>query len=453
MKKRIDLANFIFYVSFTVFSLAVFLFDGIHIPADADSYLSMASYREPVYPLFLAGCRLLSETYLMDIAVWLQNILYICAVCYCFKCICDTYVIPILGKVVLFLIPMGIVFFTEIVVDLEYWFINGIQSEGLALPFWLFFIAFLLQYVYLRKDRHLYLAVMCACILFNTRKQLVICFLIIGVLGICLWALKSINAKQFFKACGVVFIGGILTLLVGPLYHLFVFGEFQSYTDTNSAFLTPVAYGSDREMGEKIDNLEIRNIFYQVYDRAEELGYNYKNADHGWKYGKSERMEHYEASFNLLAFGVLRNDIMEYVNTLGLEDEFQRDLRFDAIEGELAFSLMPYAWKNILPVFWNSILYGIIFSIAKTQTILTPLSFLLFFLNLVLIVVCCKRKKKRSAILGGLTCMSIVINTIVTSFFIFPQTRYMIYGTMFFYWSLLIMLLDLLGVVSEKELD
>ncbi len=74
-KKRIILYSVLFAVS-AVFYLFWYWHDGIVITPDAQSYIEMASDREPIYPLFLWFCRCLAgkEKY-QQLAVVLQCIL------------------------------------------------------------------------------------------------------------------------------------------------------------------------------------------------------------------------------------------------------------------------------------------------------------------------------------------------------------------------------------------
>lgn len=449
--KKFRVHKYIIYALIATFVLIKFFMDGVNLPPDAESYLSMASFREPMYPLFLALCRVISESHLSVIAVLFQNLLFIVAVCYFLETLYYFFRMPDWLKWVLAAIPTGVVFFCKNIMGQEYWFINGIQSEGISISIWLFFGIYILRYLYTRRGKYLALTLLMAGILYNTRKQLVICFLIIGILGLGMRLCKVIDNRSFWKALGCVVIAGILTLLVGPLYHLIFFDDFQTYTDTNSAFLTPAAYCADREMGQTIENQEVREIFYQTYDKADGLGYNYKYADGGWERGKSRRIQHYEDSFNKLAFGILRNDIKIYVQSLGISDEFQQDLKFDELEGELAFSLIPHTWKKFLPIYWDSVLYGLIFSVAKPHSILTPFAFVLLIIHVLALVSCYCKGKKKSAVLGSVALLSVMINALVTSLFIFPLARYMVYNIMLVYCSLLIMISDLLNVIQERN--
>ena len=115
----------------------------------------------------------------------------------------------------------------------------------------------------------------------STRKQMFFSFVLL-LLVILYNSIKQKNliyGIKTFVLCTVLILGSNLILDVG--YNYLVRGEASTHTSDIRFVSTLAFYTANREDVEKIDDSQIRELFYQIYDACDEKEYLKHSAEEG----------------------------------------------------------------------------------------------------------------------------------------------------------------------------
>lgn len=198
---------------------------------------------------------------------------------------------------------------------------TSIQSEALALPLFLLFFRFLAAYVMEEHSRmkNLCITVIFCILLISIRKQMYAALLIL---------LTVIFAEMLRSKC---WKKGILSLTVSALtillavtgldlsYNTILRGETVRHSGDSRFLLTMIYYTAERDYGEKIDDPDIRELFYDIYDTCDNGGFLKHSAPKGWL----PRVNHFGDHYDHIQIDTLRPGVTDYVavNEPGTETE------------------------------------------------------------------------------------------------------------------------------------
>ena len=450
-KKRMILYSVLFAVS-AVFYLFWYWHDGIVITPDAQSYIDMASDREPIYPLFLWLCRgLAGQTGYQDLAVILQCILAAVAAVVITMKLQERFSLGLIGTGGILLIQYGITFLNRFVAQRKYSYYNSIETEAITYSLWILFILSLLEMVYDKSKKSILWSIILAVILMATRKQMLIAF---GLLFLCIlttWYKDKGWKKAFTGAILLVIIGLASTRLIDCAYNYVSRGEFAPHTGDSSFILGTELYVANPDMAQYIQDDDRRAVFNEIMERADENEYNAQYAGSGWQ----NIEDHYSASYDRIKFDIVMIVIREYQDKHNVPQEY-RDSNYNEIADAMMKELLMPCIPGIIRIFGSNVVHGMVTTVLKVHRILNWIAVILYiayvsvFIRLIQIRGL-KNCSNSSVPFALLVILAIVFNVVLTSATIYPQMRYMLYNTALFYQAGLIMLLELFHEEKKRR--
>ncbi len=110
-------------------------------------------------------------------------------------------------------------------------------------------------------------------------------------------------------------------------HYLIVAGMLQSIlvdnVYTNLTMLTNIFYVTDRDTGARIEDEDLREIFYRLYDEMDENEWSYRYAnDSAW-----ERAVYLEEMHDRIKFDVLEAGFRDIMNERGMPDYIDYNLK------------------------------------------------------------------------------------------------------------------------------
>lgn len=438
-----------FLSAMLLFSLAFYLFfaflDGPRLFPDGETYIAMSLHREPLYSLFLALMRTLfgsdREKYLMG-AVVIQSLLTAVAAWSIPAFLYKKLSLPKPIACLLLIIPFAVSLLCRFGAGRHAMYSTSIQSEALALPLFLLFFRFLAAYVMEEHSRmkNLCITVIFCILLISIRKQMYAVLLIL---------LTVIFAEMLRSKC---WKKGILSLTVSALtillavtgldlsYNTILRGETVRHSGDSRFLLTMIYYTAERDYGEKIDDPDIRELFYDIYDTCDNGGFLKHSAPKGW----FPRVNHFGDHYDHIQIDTLRPGVTDYVavNEPGTETEMAA--RVDDIMQTMTQSLFFSCLPSMIGCFFDNMLSGLVTTISMRTFLLSIAALILYAGYLVLCALCIVRvpkKKARPEVVqfSMLVLLCILINVAVVSAVIFCQSRYTIYNMPLFYMGVVVM--------------
>lgn len=435
---RNDDIFFLFFASL-LFYLFFAFYDGAVICVDSPSYINMEISREPVYPMLLWLFRKIfisfGEGYLQAVVIF-QSVLAACAA---FSLTCFLKRKMCLSRTASFLIlmmPLMTSLLCRFAAKRSSMYSNSILTEGIATSLFLLFSRYLLDYCMEGKRKAVGAAAFISFLLVSTRKQMVVTVLLL--IAAVIW--KNVREKTYKKGLLllVVCILGIGTgsYLLDCSYNYCVRGSFSRHANDDRFFDTMVIYTAEKQDGENIKEDETRRLFDRIYDICDDGGYLMHSAGKGWY----DRSSHFGDYYDCIQIDTLWPTIEQYVRENHQGNDAYLEKLVDKYNEEIITALLPKVLPRLLRVFADSVLTGLVTTVAKKTPALVCYSILAYMLYIGLLTDHCKRKGwDNITILAGYTLLAIFTNVCVVSATIFCQTRYMIYNMPLFYISFIIM--------------
>lgn len=426
--------SFLFYLLFA-------LIFPIFTDNDTVSYVNMSSTREPVYSLFLWIFRSIFGTDIyMRVVVIIQNLLMAFAV---FK-ICSyaqkKLFLPIWSSYVFLGIHFMVAIMNQFLAGRSAAYPNSIITEGITLSLFLLFIHATMEAMLTQSLKYVLFATLYAALLMDTRKQMLICFIILFGALFFGW----MKQKEYFKKMGLsllIMAGGLLLAMGGTkLYNYALRGEFSGSTRNMNLVLTTSLYICDREDVSLIEEEAIQDLFLETFDTLDAKELNISYAEDGW----SGLAYHYTISFDQITCDVTEKTFVENAIERGFEEGMKAEEEADRMSSVIVSSLLKDNLSKYIRIYFASFMEGLINTVAKRHPILDLYSIFAYILYLALTVKMMIKKETRIIGLSSLlVLLSILVNIGVTAALIFCQTRYMIYNMALFYMMLFAMLLHL----------
>lgn len=443
-----------FLSAMLIFSAIFYLFfaflDGPYLSPDSETYIAMSLHREPLYSLFLALMRALfgpdREKYLMG-AIIIQSLLTAVAAWSIPAFLYKKLSLPKPVAFLLLMMPFGVSLLCRFGAGRRAMYSTSIESEALALPLFLLFFRFLAAYV---MEAHSRLKNLCSAAIFcilliSIRKQMYAALLIL----LTVIFVKMLRSKCWKKGLLSLAVSALTILLavtgLDLSYNTVLRGETVRHSGDSRFLLTMIFYTAERDYGEKIDDANIRKLFYDIYDTCDEAGYLKHSAPNGWL----PRVNHFGDHYDHIQIDTLRPGVTDYVavNEPGTETEMAA--RVDDIMQTMTGSLLLSCLPSMIGCFFDNVLSGLVTTVSMRTFLLSIAALILYAGYLALCALCIVRSKRRCTSENGvctkkkarpevvhfslLVLLCIIVNVAVVSAVIFCQSRYTIYNMPLFY--------------------
>ena len=431
------------------FYLFFSIFDGYVWCADTNTYVSMSIAREPLYPLYLAFFRALigGETRYLLAAVIGQGLLLGWAIW-----ILSTYLHKVLKTprflyVVMVMCSLGVSLLCRFAARRGSMYSNSILSEGLAIPLFLIFFRFLYEYAITQSRKSMIWTLILSVLLIATRKQM---FISVALFGIVYFVCK-VKEGKWFQGIWKGLLCAIAVVAVATVFdcatNYFVHGSFVRHANDNRFILTMVFFEADREDGEKIENEEIRELFYQIYDDCEEAGY------FAGRYGKDwyERSTLFANHYDHIQLDTMYPAIQEYVIEKNQEG-IQVNLGIDEVGSQIMDAVLPCVLGKMVITSLDNIMNGLMTTVAVKMRILIPYVYGILVLYVVLLCYLWKTEGwSNTTVLATLILLAVIVNVCMVALVIFSQSRYTIYNMPLFYIGGCVMLYQIVMNKLKKQ--
>ena len=437
-KKKIDLFSAILLLINLVFYLFFALYDGAIICVDSPSYINMDSSREPLYPMLLLLFRnLLGESnYLFWIAVF-QSILAALAAYTLVNYLRKTIDISKLCTLCLAAMPFAVSILCRFVAKRGSMYSNSILTEGVTISLYMIFLRFILEYYFTQSKKSFWWCIILILVQISVRKQMLIslALFVTLILVLCLKKKTVLRGMWVIIGCTLFILGMNKIIDIG--YNYVVHGEVLTHTGDIRFVSTIAFYTSERQHGANIKNEEIRGLFYEIYDACDANGYLKHSAGEGWL----ERVSHFGDYYDCIQIDTMWPMINTYVVDKYGYDGVAISEKADEIMGTISQAIIPKNIDDVIGVFFDNFISGLITTVAQRNRILTWYSLVIYIVYILLLITNLRNNKdsKVNAI-AVITLLSIVYNVGLVSVVIFCQTRYTVYNMAMFYVSLILLL-------------
>lgn len=189
--------------------------------------------------------------------------------------------------------------------------------------------------------------------------------------------------------------------------------------------LTNVMYAAKREMGEAIEEKEIRELFYSIYNEMEAQQLNDKQGVFSlWESGV-----YLEEVHDTLKFNVIERILNDYFKEKGVDDYIDRNIHSDKYAAIIIRKILPQCIDRWLSNYFVLAIRGVV----RTVAIINPvfIIYTILLLSYLWIKSIIEIRKNRNIIWGWMTVISVLIVmglAFSTAFTIMCLSRYMIYG-------------------------
>ena len=474
--------KYIQILALCMLGMVFYLFSGrewVYLIDDSYTYMDPKPGFEgvmPIYPLFLFAVRFIfgENLYLSAVVVIQSVIAVLCTLLftlYLQRIFRLNYV-----EVILFyaftMMPFAIEL-PEVCVS------HMILTEGLAYSFFYIYFIFVLQYIFYKKTRWLFLTAAMAFLMGLIRSQLIFLLIFTALVFVCVEFFRkeySRKIMRWVKAGGNLIIGMIVSCILVVCIYQFCAGYTNylvpavnrwdnwqdaaqneggqeeiaktenaeksaesdkiEYKETMSQLTTLIIirgfYEADEEDAALFDTAQMQEIFRRVYAAVDEQQYRYEYARPGlymWRDLIKDRIA-----------GVAHGAITTYLND-------NPDVKIDrkAVLGELGMKVLlrhfdRYLYHSIrlaIPGFISSIF----FQIEKIYWLCHLITLFLFGIEIFGILYCLKNNRERKTVLFASATVGFIFLMVIIIDLVFMGTqRYLVYAMGIFYCSLYLLL-------------
>lgn len=453
MKKRIDyftIVSFLLCVSFYVFFAT---FDGVVICVDSPSYINMHSSREPLYPVLLAVVRWVFQRFpdgfYLNIIVLIQSILMAVSAFLLEEYLRKELKVPKWSAVLILVMPMAVSLLCRFAAKRGSMYSNSILTEGIAIPLYLIFFRYLMEYIIGNSRKSLRWCIILLLLMISTRKQMIFAFVmfVFAIIYVA-YKKKKISSGIFIFLISTILVFGVNAAFdVG--YNYIVRREKVIHSGDIRFVATVAFYTAERDDADFIEDENIRELFLEIYDVCDEQGYLGHSANKGW----NGRVSHFGDYYDRIQIDTMWPKVSTYVQENIECNQEQISEYEDEIMGEICKVVIPLHVGRVIRVFCDNFLSGLVVTVARSHYVLVYYSVIVYTLYLILLFLILKKKEdKRIFIFSVAVLLSITLNVGLVSLVIFCQTRYTIYNMALFYIALIIMVCTLLKK-NSKEIE
>lgn len=433
-KKR----NSVVFLLYLVFFFGLALCFRLGMYGDSEQYLTMHIHREPLYPLLLWIVRnVFSKNFEFMILV-VQAVFAAICTSYFVNYISDTFKLTkwttgLIGS--LALLPHII---TPLFSSSHLVLTTGILSESICLPLFLVFLVELHKTGINTDKASIAKSFILAMLLSLIRGQMLMSI----IMWIIIVGFRVIINKQYRRLLLILVSAFLFFGIRGVIlksYNYAFNGVYVNNTYGALNTLTNVMYVADREYGEEIEDIELRNVFYLLYDDMDEKQYNYKYAQ-----GRlSDKIDILESVHDDLKFYVLESGFQQYFEKKGIADYIEQNILADRYSVAIMKEVLPLCvWRwggNYLMLGMR----GLIRNIAVVHPVLNIYAIVMFFGAFVMMIFeFQKNLESKEAWLTLIALLVVLGVSFSTALTIMCLQRYMIYGFTGFYTACFLLVLN-----------
>ncbi len=320
---------------------------------------------------------------------------------------------------------------------------NAILTEGFTIPLFLLFVMFLLKAVWQEEDQRQNKAASFLLALFLSlmRGQMMVLLFVWAAV----FALEALPKKKYagiLAAAGllaVAFIGRSYTV---KLYNYLEKGYFVSTVSGKAMMLANVLYVSDKEYGEEIADIGLRELFYEVYDAMEENGATYRYAGSGI-INRALHSESVHEDINFEYFTIANDAYLDRTRGIDASDFMLLRITTDEVADSLMRALLPKALPRFLKNYAALAVVGFIRTVAVVHPVLNIYAAIMYLAAVAICIVRLRQERESRAAKFMLITLLLICGTVFgTSIMIQCLSRYMVYNFAIFYISGLLLLLE-----------
>lgn len=433
MKNRKTVTHIIILAVLISFFTAILLKFGVAVYNDSDQYISMHMRREPVYPVFLYLIRSLFEDHWMIAAGVLQTLI---VVVFSYRFILYISDVTGFGPVGLYIVTAFVLMpyiITPLISSTHVNLSVAIMSESIAMPMFLQFFIDMHAFLTGQHTRDAISGFIFALLISLTRSNLVI----LPIAWLIVALIVYIPRKKIIAVLLVIaaFISSfVIRDVVTKSYNLRFSERYVGNEYTGQTALANIFYACDREAGERIDDPELAEIFYSLYDDMDQRGWSYLYAGDS----ASERAVYLEDMHDRIKFEVIEFGLRDIIEATGIHDYID----YNAIAEDYCSKLIPVLFPTCLSRWIPDMLIMGLRGIVRSVSVCTSWGYVyaaVIIVAAVCIMLILLRRDRRSpaAWMLGLSLLLILGNAFGTAMIIMCISRYMVYGFAVFYTSLL----------------
>ena len=441
LKEKRNLTDLVVFAIFTIFFGFLLITGEPLYLGDSFQHEMQFVTREPVYALLIQFLRWISPQHHYQLVIIVQNVLaiiantiFVCALRRLLKL--KWYMLP---PVILILLAPHIM--TPLASSSGMILTNSLLSEGISYSLYLLFILYILKAVWSRTilGKDSILAFFWAIGVSLVRGQFMI-LILVWFLAMGLIAFFQKKWKQMVILTGLLAVAFAGRGLLVKTYNYCEQGLFVSTVSGKAMSVANVLYVADREDGAAIEDEGLREVFYEIYDKAYADGMNYRFSPKGLL----ARAAHHEECHDSLNFDYFSVAAKEYVTeTTGITVENYQLMmvEVDQVASMLMQELMPQVFGRYVYNYLAMIMMGFIRSVAFVHPILNWYALAVYLLAMILMVfVRIKKHDSKAAPFMALVLLMITGNVTGTSLMIQCISRYMLYNLPLFYLAGLLLL-------------
>lgn len=442
---RPDPAHLILGAALCVFFFAILAVYGSPVYNDSDQYIQMHVHREPVYPLLLWLCRCLFPGHSLTASSFLQSVICIIAPYRFVTYIEKRFDLKKLWDIALYGLVIAPYVVTPMASKLHVQMSVAVMSESIAIPLFLLFIVAVHDAV--SSDcfsvKKLAAAFILTLILILTRSQMIFTLVLwlIAAVYVCVYRSEKNAVKTVLiriAVCLLVFICGFIAKdTVTRTYNLVFNGRYVDSVYSHINLLANILYVADRDMGESIEDTELRDIFYEIYDKADGAGLLYTCSEDRVVYLEEV---HDRIKYDCIEYGL--RDIVE--RKTGIHDYIEYNRIADGYAGELIHELLPQVFGRW---FTDALLLGSR-GVVRNIAVCHPVMYIYTAFMLGIMIFFALRGFKadpgdKTTLFMFIAILSVLGNAYSTAIVIMCLSRYMIYGFPVFYTAVLLLLIGI----------
>lgn len=473
------LTNAVFYLLFPIM-------DGPVICRDSNSYITMDTSREPLYPLFLALLRKIfgegtvaryGQPACLFAAVLLQSVIAAAAVSFLAAALMSgarSRRRKLLAAAAAVLPQWGVTLLNRFAAQRGSCYTECIMTEGLGISFFILFIAVLYLYERDGRIRDLVSSGVLIFLCVSLRKQLLVTALTAAAVLLLISLPRALHRKKqpepdrtentsgTWRGIAAMALTIVLALSAASLldhaYNFARYGIWAAHTGNYMGIDCVLIYTSEEKDADLFSDPEMRSLFEEIRQQASERRLLYDDA--GETADWTALTEHFSESYDEIGYNIMNPVLIRQLDAqpsaAGL-NKLQYYMALDRMEKTLRDALLRQDPGKFLNLWKQNFRRGQVTTAARAGTVLNWSSLCLYSLYAALLILLGGSYRRKMAEDGGpsdpeeeerkyavflfslVVIFGILINAAVVGAVIFPQTRYMIYGMGLFYSALLSM--------------
>lgn len=452
LNKKYDMADMVVFIVFTIFFGTLFLTGEPLYLGDTFQHENQFVTREPVYALLIQLMKTVSEKYAFKLVILIQNLLAIVSNTI-FVCFIRRYFQ--LNKFLIFivcLVTLSPHIITPLASATNMVLTNSLLSEGISFSLYLYFVIYLLKAIESREilGKYTFCTLGWAVFLSLVRGQLMT-LIIVWLCTISIIAIREHKGKKILILLIAFVISFAGRTLAVKTYNYLEQGLFVSTASGQAMSIANVIYVADREDGQAIQNDDIREMFYEIYDSAykDEMTYQFSSK------GIIERAKHHEKCHDALNFDYFAEAAKAYIGeTKGIyvTDYQLLMVEVDKIASVMMKDLLPQVLGKYIVNYVSVVTMGFIRSVSYVHPILNWYALVIYLAAIILMLLLWRVKKdSKAAPFMAVVLLMIIGNVTATALMLQCISRYMIYNLPLFYIAGLVMMIEYAQIIKNKK--